>query len=103
MACSYLELVKAFPLASIRSDEHLTEAQKVMDRLLARGTPDDGETMYLNALSDLVTVYEDAHHGSTLRNPLPNPHSHDAWYRKWGHPSRGRGFCPGIVAVFCVR
>ncbi len=34
---SYLELVQAFPLASIRSDEHLDEAQKVMDRLLARG------------------------------------------------------------------
>ena len=34
---SYLELVLAFPLSSIRSDEHLPEAQKVMDRLLAKG------------------------------------------------------------------
>ena len=59
---SYLELVQAFPLASIKSDEHLTEAQKVMDRLLAKGTLDDGETMYLDALSDLVAAYEDAHH-----------------------------------------
>ncbi len=24
-------------------------------------------------------------YGSTLRNPLPNPYSHNAWYRKWGH------------------
>ena len=60
---SYLELVQVFPLASIKSDEHLTEAQKVMDRLLAQGTLDDGETMYLDALSDLVAAYEDAHHG----------------------------------------
>ena len=59
---SYLELVLAFPLASIKSDEHLAEAQKVMDRLLAKGELDDGEEMYLDALSDLVAAYEDAHH-----------------------------------------
>ena len=32
---SYLRLVSEFPLASIRSDDHLAEAQVVMDRLLA--------------------------------------------------------------------
>src|SRR5438128_8636783 len=51
---SYLELVMAFPLASIKSDEQLQEAQKVMDQLLARGELNDGEEMYLDALSDLV-------------------------------------------------
>jgi len=59
---SYLELVLAFPLASIKSDEHLAEAQNVMDRVLAKGELDDGEEMYLDALSDLVAAYEDAHH-----------------------------------------
>ena len=59
---SYLELVLVFPLASIKSDEHLTEAQKVMDRLLAMEELDDGEKMYLDAFSDLVAAYEDAHH-----------------------------------------
>jgi len=59
---SYLELVIAFPLASIKSDEQLHEAQKVMDQLLARGRLDDGEEMYLDALSDLVAAYEDEHH-----------------------------------------
>ena len=39
---SYRDLVVAFPLSSIRSDEHLTEAQKIMDRLRAKGTLDDG-------------------------------------------------------------
>src|SRR5258708_39652452 len=58
----YLELVKAFPLASIKSDEHLQEAQKVMDQLLAQGELDDGAEMYLDALSDLVAAYEDEHH-----------------------------------------
>ena len=59
---SYLGLVLAFPLSSIRSKEHFEEAQKVMDRLLARGKLDDGEETYLDALSDLVAVYEDEHH-----------------------------------------
>lgn len=58
---SYLELVRAFPLSSIRSDEHLSEAMKVMDRLLAKGKLSEGEETYLDALSDLVAVYEDEH------------------------------------------
>jgi HTH-type transcriptional regulator/antitoxin HigA len=59
---SYPELVLDFALASIKSDEHLAEAQNVMDRLLAKGKLDDGEESYLDALSDLVAAYEDAHH-----------------------------------------
>ena len=59
---SYLELVLAFPLASIKSDEQLEDAQKVMDRLLARGKLDRGEEMYLDALSDLVVAYEEVHY-----------------------------------------
>ena len=46
---SYLELVLAFPLATIKSDEHLEEAQQVMDRLLAKGDLDEGEELYLDA------------------------------------------------------
>src|SRR5207249_1955197 len=59
---SYSELVLDFALASIKSDEHLAEAQNVMDRLLAKGKLDDGEESDLDALSDLVAAYEDAHH-----------------------------------------
>ncbi|MGH7202749.1 MAG: helix-turn-helix domain-containing protein [Planctomycetaceae bacterium] len=59
---SYLERVLAFPLASISSDEHFAEAQKVMDRLLAKVKLDDGQAMYLDALSDLVAAYEDEHY-----------------------------------------
>lgn len=44
-------------------DVHLAEAQKVMDVLLARGTLNEGEETYLDALSDLVGAYEDEHHG----------------------------------------
>ena len=59
---AYLELVTAFPLASIQSDEHLRDAQKVVDRLLAKGKLGKGEELYLDALSDLVATYEDEHH-----------------------------------------
>jgi HTH-type transcriptional regulator/antitoxin HigA len=59
---SYLELVLAFPLASIKSGAHLDAAQNVMDRLLAKGDLDHGEEMYLDALSDLVAAYEDEHY-----------------------------------------
>ena len=59
---SYLELVLAFPLAVIKSEEHLEAAQEVLDRLLAKSKLDDGEEMYLDALSDLVASYEDDHH-----------------------------------------
>jgi HTH-type transcriptional regulator / antitoxin HigA len=59
---SYLDLVLTFPLAVIKSDEHLEAAQGMLDRLLAKGDLDDGEEMYLDALSDLVASYEDEHH-----------------------------------------
>lgn len=59
---SYLELVLAFPLAVVKLEEHLEAAQEVLDRLLAKNTLDDGEEMYLDALSDLVASYEDEHH-----------------------------------------
>ena len=56
---SYLESVMAFPLTSIKSDDHLVAARNVIDALLAQGQLDDGEAMYLDALSDLVASYED--------------------------------------------
>lgn len=37
---SYMELVLEFPLASIKSDEYLAEAQRVMDSLPAHYTFD---------------------------------------------------------------
>ena len=60
---SYLQLVLDFSLASIKSEKHLVEAQEVLDRLLAKRKLDNGEEMYLDALSDLVAAYEDARHG----------------------------------------
>jgi len=60
---SYLELVQAFALVSIGSDEHLEAASDTVDQLMAKDSLDHGEEMYLDALSDLIATYEDRHHG----------------------------------------
>lgn len=58
---SYLERVLAFPLTSINSHDHVVAAQKVMDKMLAQSDLDHGDEIYLDALSDLVAAFEDAH------------------------------------------
>lgn len=58
----YLELIQQFPLTSIRSEDDLEAAQEVMDQLLAKGKLSAGESLYLDALSDLVAAYEDEHY-----------------------------------------
>lgn len=55
----YLELVHEFPLVSIRTNKELRAAHKVIDSLLANGPQGEGEEIYLDALSDLASVYEE--------------------------------------------
>jgi len=57
---TYFELVKQFPLTHVRSDDHLGEAQEVIDRLLQENL-DRGAQEYLDALTDLVETYEEEH------------------------------------------
>jgi len=61
-ADSYLALVIKFPLIAIRNERHLDRALAVIDRLIAEEL-DEGQQDYLDALTDLVGVYEDRHHG----------------------------------------
>src|SRR3990172_8574019 len=58
----YLQLVGEFPLTSIRNERQFHDAQKMMDRVLAKGELNAGESAYLDALSDLAGTYEDVHH-----------------------------------------
>jgi len=62
-------MVKRHPLTSIRNEEELDAAQAVIDALLREGL-NDGRRAYLDALSDLVIVYEQKNHAVA---PLP-PH-----------------------------
>ena len=55
---TYLDRIKEFPLTSIRDDEHLAEARKVLNRLVMADL-DKGSQNYLDALTDLVEKYED--------------------------------------------
>lgn len=68
---SYLQLVMEFPLISIESDGHLNAASGVIDKLLAKEKLDEGEELYLDALSELVATYEDKHH------PISSPSDSD--------------------------
>lgn len=64
---TYFELVKRHPLRSIGNQAELDGAQAVIDDLL-RQQLDDGAKAYLDALSDLVILYEQDHHAIA---PLP--------------------------------
>jgi HTH-type transcriptional regulator / antitoxin HigA len=55
---SYFKLVRRFPLTHIRDGRHLEQAQEMLDRLLEQDL-DEGAQAYLDALTDLVEVYED--------------------------------------------
>ena len=65
LANTYFELVKQFPLTHIRDTDHLSAAQDVIDRLL-QDKLDEGAQEYLDALTDLVAVYENEH------EPIPD-------------------------------
>jgi HTH-type transcriptional regulator / antitoxin HigA len=64
----YFALVKKFPLTAIRSEAELRVAQKVLDDILAMGRLKKGAVEYVDALSDLVMAYDNAHH----RIPAPS-------------------------------
>ena len=66
---TYFQLVKRFPLRSIQDEAELDAAQAVIDGLL-RQELDDSGLAYLDALSDLVILYEQDHHAIP---PLPPP------------------------------
>src|SRR5437016_545902 len=65
---TYFALVKRHPLISIRNEMDLDAAQAVVDDLL-REDLDNGGLAYLDALSDLVIVYEQEHHAVAPLSP----------------------------------
>jgi HTH-type transcriptional regulator/antitoxin HigA len=58
---TYFKLVKEFPLISIKNEKQLARASKFVDHLLKSGELDSGEQEYLDALTDLIEIYEDEH------------------------------------------
>lgn len=62
---TYLELIRKFPLRSIRNDSELDAAQAVLESLLRRQLGQGGE-QYFGVLTDLIEVYENKAH------PIPD-------------------------------
>src|SRR5262245_45383112 len=57
---TYFELIRRFPLITIKNDAHLDEALAVIDSLTAEELDGGGEA-YLEVLTRLVEDYEDEH------------------------------------------
>ncbi len=57
----YLALCREFPLLSISDKAQLDEAIARIGELIDRDDLSDGEKAYLDALADLVEVFEDEH------------------------------------------
>jgi HTH-type transcriptional regulator / antitoxin HigA len=85
---TYLALVKRHPLRSIRTEADLDAAQAVIDELVAEDL-DAGGQSYLDALSDLVILYEQERHPVT---PLPPAEllAHLLAERGWSQAELGR-------------
>jgi HTH-type transcriptional regulator/antitoxin HigA len=64
----YFELIREFPLTSIKSDRELKKAVAVINALIDKGIDklSAGEDAYLDVLSQLVEKYEEEHH------PIPD-------------------------------
>ena len=58
---TYMELVRRFPLKTIKNDDEHEEATSVISELMGRDL-DAGTGDYLDALLVLVNKYEDEHH-----------------------------------------
>ena len=72
---SYLRLAAAYPPHPIADDADYDAAVAALQPLALRGTDpdalDEGETMYLDALSAFVMAYDDAHFAAPA-SPLPD-------------------------------
>ena len=64
---SYLDMIRAFPLCDIRTDEQSDAACAVLERWFGRADLDEGQSDYVRTLSTLVADYENRVH------PYQNP------------------------------
>ena len=55
---SYLDMIRAFPLCDIRTDEQSDAACAVLERWFGRADLDEGQVDYVRTLSTLVADYE---------------------------------------------
>ena len=61
-AALYMDLIARFPLRPLRSDRDLDRAAKIANALAIRDDLTQGETDYLDVLTDMIEKYEDIHY-----------------------------------------
>ena len=61
-AAIYMSLVARFPLRPLRSDRDLNRAAKIANALAIRDDLTQGETDYLDVLTDMIEKYEATHY-----------------------------------------
>ena len=61
-AALYMELIARFPVRPLRSDRTLERAAKIANALAIRDDLTQGETDYLDVLTDMIEKYEDIHY-----------------------------------------
>src|ERR1035437_5146345 len=59
---SYLDMIRAFPLCDIRTDEQSDAAPAILEKWFGRDDLDEGESDYVRTLSTLVADYENRVH-----------------------------------------
>jgi HTH-type transcriptional regulator/antitoxin HigA len=57
-AALYMEMIARFPLRPLRSDRDLEQAAKIANALAIRDDLTQGETDYLDVLTDMIEKYE---------------------------------------------
>lgn len=58
----YMDLIAKFPLRPLRSDRDLDRAAKIANALAIRDGLTQGETDYLDVLTDMIEKYENIHY-----------------------------------------
>jgi HTH-type transcriptional regulator / antitoxin HigA len=61
-AALYMDLIARFPLRPLRSDRDLERAAKIANALAIRDDLTQGETDYLDVLTDMIEKYEAIHY-----------------------------------------
>ena len=61
-AALYMDLIARFPLRPLRSERDVDRASKIANSLAIRDNLTQGETDYLDVLTDLIEKYEDIHY-----------------------------------------
>lgn len=68
---SFADLLRRFPLWTIKDEEDYDRAMEVFDSLFLRRDLDEDQERYMETLTQLIQAYEEAHYGFDLDSVTP--------------------------------